>query len=259
MVHQGGSGQNDVVQVVNGTAASQIVLVCEHASNVIPPRFDGLGLPDDARESHVAWDPGALGVAQEMAMLLDAALVAGGVSRLVYDCNRPPDAADAMPAQSEVFAIPGNTNLSDADRADRVTNIYEPFRATLAQTVAGMTGPVIVTVHSFTPIYHGTPRTVEVGILHDSDSRLADAMIATASVHTELIVQRNEPYGPQHGVTHTLLEHALPGGHPNVMLEVRNDLIATKAAQRKMAEMIAGWLREALVRPEMQGAMSCAS
>ena len=114
---------------------------------------------------------------------------------------------------------------------------------------------MIVTVHSFTPIYHGKPRAVEIGILHDSDTRLADAMLAVAADHTDLKVERNEPYGPQDGVTHTLKEHGLVHGHPHVMLEIRNDLITTEAEQQQMGEVISNWLRAALERPEMSDAM----
>ena len=122
----------------------------------------------------------------------------------------------------------------------------------MAATIKRVDAPAIVTVHSFTPIYHGKPRNVEIGILHDSDTRLADAMLAVASEFTDLNVERNEPYGPQDGVTHTLKEHGLAHGHPHVMLEIRNDLITTEAEQRQMAEMISNWLRAAMARPEME-------
>jgi predicted N-formylglutamate amidohydrolase len=245
----------EAVEVINAGAEASVVLVCEHASRDIPAHFDGLGLEAAAFESHVAWDPGALSVARRMSDELDAVLVAGRVSRLVYDCNRPPEAPGAMPAQSEIFAIPGNATLDEAARAERVKRYYEPFRATLAATIKRVDAPVIVTVHSFTPIYHGRPRAVEIGILHDSDTRLADAMLAVAADHTDLKVERNEPYGPQDGVTHTLKEHGLVHGHPHVMLEIRNDLITTEAEQQQMGEVISNWLRAALERPEMSDAM----
>lgn len=246
----------EAVEVINAGAKAPLVLVCEHASREIPACFEGLGLDVAARESHVAWDPGALGVARAMSDDLDAVLVASRVSRLVYDCNRPPEAPGAMPAQSEIFAIPGNATLDDAARTARVATYYEPFRATLAATIGRIGAPVIVTVHSFTRIYHGKPRAVEIGILHDSDTRLADAMLAVAADHTPLRVERNAPYGPQDGVTHTLREHGLAHGHPHVMLEIRNDLITTEAEQQQMAGMISNWLRAALARPEMKDANS---
>ena len=114
-----------------------------------------------------------------------------------------------------------------------------------------------MTVHSFTPIYHGVARTVEIGILHDSDTRLADAMLEIAQAHTDANVQRNAPYGPDHGVTHTLKEHAIKGGHLNVMLEVRNDLIVTSDEQTAMADMLAGWVADACTRVQAKGVVEC--
>ena len=257
MNHRQTDFAQDRVRVTNPTGASSVVLVCEHATSYIPAHFGNLGLPEEALKTHIAWDPGALAVAQELSRLLDAVLIAGGVSRLLYDCNRPPDAPDAMPPQSEIHHIPGNQNLSAADKAARVAEYYEPFRARLAQTMDTATDPVLVTIHSFTPVYHGQLRTVEIGVLHDSDSRLADAMLACAADHTKAEVRRNQPYGPEHGVTHTLKEHALPGNHPNVMLEIRSDLIANSADQIAMASLVAGWLADGFARTGLAGAVRC--
>jgi predicted N-formylglutamate amidohydrolase len=134
--------------------------------------------------------------------------------------------------------------LSRAQKAERVKGYYEPFRAAVAQIMAGISEPVLVTVHSFTPVYHGKRREVEIGVLHDSDTRLADTLLINTD--TPHVVGRNMPYGPRDGVTHTLKEHALPGGHLNVMLEIRNDLIATEADQIAMADMLAAWIARAL-------------
>lgn len=238
------------VHVTHGAGASGIVLVCEHASHVIPEELNDLGLPPDMRRGHAAWDPGALGVAQGLSNRLDAPLVAGAVSRLIYDCNRPPEAASAMPDQSEGHDISGNIGLTDTARADRITRYYLPFEAAIRDTMEATAARVLITVHSFTPVFLGQTRDVQIGVLHDTDSRLADAMLACTQRHTALRTQRNAPYGPEDGVTHTLKLHGLSKGIPNVMLEVRNDLIATPQAQADMAQMLAGWITEALVAVE---------
>ena len=93
--------KSDVVMTEGPGGPSPVLLLCEHASRRLPPEFGDLGLSADVRSSHVAWDPGALNLARHLAVALDAPLVAGGVSRLLYDCNRPPDAPGAVPARSE--------------------------------------------------------------------------------------------------------------------------------------------------------------
>lgn len=237
------------VEVLNSAAAGPFLLVCEHASCRIPPQFGDLGLSDAARESHIAWDPGALAVARHLSELLASPLVAGTVSRLIYDCNRPPSAAGAMPVKSEDIEIPGNQNLTDQQRQHRIEQIYLPFTAKLTEAIAiAAQPPILVTIHSFTKTFLGADRAVEVGILHDTDKRLADAMLALAPEHSDLRMQRNEPYGPQDGVTYTLQRHGLSNGLMNVMLEVRNDLIADGTAQKEIATMLAGLIKAALVQ-----------
>lgn len=235
--------------ITNPAGTSAVLLVCEHAANAIPASLDGLGLTSEVRESHVSWDPGALPVAQELSRILDAALVHARFSRLAYDCNRPPEAASAMPERSEIFDIPGNKALSPTARDARAKALYEPFTNMLAHEITRRTEqgrpPVLVTIHSFTPVYHGKPREVELGILHDTDATLADAMLK-ASHETTMITRRNEPYGMADGVTHTLKLHALSNGLLNVMIEIRNDLLATVPLQKKAAQDIAVLLETAL-------------
>lgn len=257
MPHDLTSELQDHVLTVNAGGASSIVLVCEHASNHIPAELGDLGLSEDARASHAAWDPGAMAVAIRMARLLDAPLIAGGVSRLVCDCNRPPTAPDAMLARSEVFDIPGNMDLAQADRDARTSAFYRPFEAALRAVLQRVAHPVLVTVHSFTPVYHGVYRPVEIGILHDRDTRLADAMLGSARRHTTANVQRNAPYGPQDGVTHTLKVHALPGACQNVMIEVRNDLIKTTNQQNTIAKVLADWIVDACELLKAPGDVQC--
>jgi len=253
----GGVEAGDVVNVINAHAAGDVVLVCEHASNFIPPQFRDLGLNAEERTSHIAWDPGALAVARVMSQRLDAPLVAQCVSRLVYDCNRPPDAAAAVPEMSEVYTVPGNQALSPAARQTRIESYYLPFRDTLAglleQRAKRAGPPVVITIHTFTPIFHGVARDVEIGLLYDSDSRLADAMVAQRAHHAGHVVRRNEPYGPADGVTHTLREHALPQRYLNVMIEVRNDLVATAGSQERMGELLSGWVADALAALDAGG------
>lgn len=241
------------VQVYNPTGVSPVLLVCEHASNYMPAEYSNLGLDADARLSHVAWDPGAMAVATRLSKLMGSTLVAGCVSRLIYDCNRPPEAEAAMPTRSELFDIPGNSDIGAAERARRIAEVYEPFRDTLAATVAAQqSDSILVTIHSFTPVYMGMTRSVELGILHDSDSRMADAMLDLSKKHTDLNVQRNSPYGAEDGVTHTLKLHGVENGLLNVMLEIRNDLIATADQQEGVAKMLAELLGEAVANVRAQ-------
>lgn len=240
----------EAVEIVHPQAAGVGLILCEHASSHIPDRYDGLGLSEEARSSHVAWDPGARDLALLLSRALEAPVVASRVSRLVYDCNRPPEAPDAVPAKSERFDVPGNAALSDTDRQERVETVYRPFCEAVAGVIAARRASgkplLVITVHSFTPVYFGRKRDVEIGILHDADSRLADAILARADLLPHRRIARNEPYGPADGVTHSLKIHALAHGFANVMLEVRNDLLRSAGDVQMMADELLQLIRPAL-------------
>jgi len=244
------SRTDPTVEVINPSGGSDVVFVCEHASRFIPEEFGGLGLPEALLESHIAWDPGALSIAQELSSAFDAPLVAQKVSRLLYDCNRMPGMQSAIPSKSESFEIPGNTGLTDAQRQERIDRFYTPFRnaltACLDAKINGGGMPIIVTIHSFTPIFMGKARQVEIGILHDADVRLAGILAPLLRAGGEYDVQINEPYGPKDDVTHTLVEHGISRGCLNVMLEVRNDFITSQESQIKMANWLAIHLKQAI-------------
>lgn len=240
----------DCVGIERAGGRSPVLLVCEHASNTLPVQFGDLGLPGEALASHIAWDPGALSVARGISQGLDATLVYQRFSRLIYDCNRPPSSPGAMPEKSEIYAIPGNKDLTAEERLARTDALYVPFhdavRGLIRDRRARGQDSVIVTIHSFTPIYHGRERAVELGILHDEDSRLADRMLDAAAEAPLYRTERNQPYGPEDGVTHTLILHGLSNGLRNVMIEVRNDLISDDVGQGVVADYLKGLLQQSL-------------
>lgn len=242
----------EVAEVVNPAGAGRFVLACEHASNYIPPEMGDLGLDESARQSHIAWDPGALDVAREMARRLDSPLAVQHVSRLVYDCNRAPMTAGAIPETSEIYRIPGNAGLSPDQRMRRQRLFYEPFRAALAGVLDGLSGrfPILLTVHSFSPVYAGTRRDMDIGLIDDGDDRFARAMFGVMREKTRLVVRRNAPYCREDGVTHTLALHAAARGLLNVMIEVRNDLLAAPEERTTMAALLADCATAALAPSE---------
>jgi predicted N-formylglutamate amidohydrolase len=239
-------GEDDPVLLVNGGGQSTCVLIAEHAANRLPKTLGTLGLQPSDLERHIAWDIGAEEVARRLSRLIDAPLVLQRYSRLAYDCNRPPDSADAMPEISETTHIPGNRNLSPADKLARIREIYRPFHAAIADLLdrraAQGTRSMVVTVHSFTPAYKGKPRAVELGILHDRDARLAKRLITS---FPGVDARFNEPYGPTDGVLHTLTVHAAPRGLEHVMIEMRNDLVSDERGQQQWAERLCTALVEA--------------
>jgi predicted N-formylglutamate amidohydrolase len=224
---------------VNAEGRSPFVLICEHASRQMPRRLGKLGLPDAELERHIAWDIGAEPVARLLSRLMDAPLALQRYSRLAYDCNRPPESPDAMPEISELTVIPGNKTLRAADRLARIEGLYRPFhdgvaRLLDARAAAGVK-TLVVSIHSFTPVYKGNRRSVELGILHDRDTALASKLIKS---FPNVDARLNEPYGPKDGVMHTLNMHGFARGLPHAMIEIRNDLVADGRGQDEWAQRL---------------------
>ncbi|KFE33829.1 N-formylglutamate amidohydrolase [Thioclava atlantica] len=248
------STKTAAIRIEGAERSGRFVIICEHASNAMPAPWGDLGLDAAQRAAHIAWDPGALGLAWGLAEVLHAPLAHACQSRLIYDLNRPPHHPGAMPERSEIHAIPGNAGLDAQARLARTEELYLPFhaelRALIARRLARGEVPILVTVHSFTPVYFGQRRSVELGVIHDRDPGLARAVLEEAQARTGLDARLNEPYSAADGVTHTLALQATPMGLPNVMLEVRNDLIADAAAQQAMAAQLAPVLSAARARIE---------
>ena len=231
-----GDGESHPALFVNEAGTSPIVLVCEHASNILPRSLGTLGLSDEDLQRHIAWDIGAEGTARILSKLLDAPLILQRYSRLAYDCNRPPEAEGAMPELSEIYDIPGNKNLLPSARLARTRDIYRPFHRAVEDFLdlraAERRFTVMVSMHSFTPVYKGKPREFDVGFLFDRDNWLANFLVKAFPTDKARL---NEPYGPKDGVMHTLNLHAAPRGLRHVMIEIRNDLIANHAGQNTWA------------------------
>ena len=246
--------------IENEASTGRLVLVCEHASNAFPAPWGDLGLTAEQRRAHIAWDPGALALARGLMRRMDAVLIHAPATRLIYDLNRAPDMVGAMPARSEIHDIPGNAAISSTERLARTEALYLPWanglHTLLARRIALGLAPVVVTIHSFTPIYHGRPRAVEFGVIHDADATLAVAIHDAARRLTRLNAELNAPYSAADDVTHTLRVQATPYGLPNAMLEIRNDLIADEASAEHMAATLAPVINMGLTEIQKQAKAS---
>lgn len=236
--------------LVNAAGQAPVVLVCEHAGRLVPRALGRLGLPEEAFDRHIAYDLGAAGLARELALRLDAPLALQPYSRLVCDCNRRPEVASFAPEVSEDTVIPGNIGLTPEARQMRTQAIFEPFhggvRALVDERCKQHGQIAFITIHSFTPVFLGVRRELEVGLLFNRDRRLADAVGGRLRQQADLRVVDNEPYRMDDDSDYTVPVHAERRGLPYLELEIRNDLLATAAARRLWAERLAEVLRPAL-------------
>jgi predicted N-formylglutamate amidohydrolase len=246
--------------VVNPEGRAPILLICDHAASAVPVALGRLGLAEADLARHIGWDIGAAAVTRILSEMLDAPAVLSGYSRLVIDCNRALDDPTSAPMISDGQSIPGNQELSAADRQARADACFWPYHraiaAQLERWAAQGIAPAVISIHSFTPRMRGLDRPWHVGILWDRDPRIPLPLIAGLAARHGLVVGDNEPYSARDPEGFTLRHHAVPRGLPHVLIELRQDEVATEDGARLYAGQVEAALRpiladEQLYRPAL--------
>lgn len=241
-------------RVHNPGLSGPALIVCDHASNAIPSGLNGLGLPDDSLQRHIALDIGAADVARCLADMLGLTAVLANYSRLVIDCNRAPDAHDAIPALSDGQWVPGNRALSEPERLSRLAEIHQPYHCAIAAELARLSRPgykpALLAIHSFTPFFDQQRRPWEVGILWDVDPRIPLPLMQALTT-SGVIVGDNEPYSGKHPADYTMDHHGEGGGLAHASIELRQDLIDCASGVRKWADILAAALDPILSDPNI--------
>ena len=230
-------------EAVPGDPDSRLLFLCDHAANALP---DGaLGLDPGLLATHIAHDIGAAAVTRALAGAYGAPAFLGVWSRLLIDLNRGADDPTIVMKLSDGSIIPGNRHAGDAEVARRIAAFHAPYHAAIRSALDLMGGgAVVISMHSFTPAWKGRPRPWEVGVLYDRDRRLADPLMARLK-EGGFTVGDNEPYsGALEG--DTLYQHGTLRGLPHVLIEMRQDLIASDGAAQDFAARLKPILDAAL-------------
>ncbi|MEL6746278.1 MAG: N-formylglutamate amidohydrolase, partial [Pseudomonadota bacterium] len=222
------AGSADAAQSEPDADARDLLFLCDHAANAVPPELAGLGLPPGQLDRHIGYDIGAAGVTHALATHFRAPALLAGFSRLLIDPNRGLDDPTLIMRFSDGAVIPANRMLSPAERAERIARFYDPYDTAIhthieASLVRGIR-PVLVGVHSFTPSWRGAARPWHIGIAWTDDNDLARAFLARLHREPDLVVGDNEPYVGEYDGD-TLNRHATRRGLPRLLIEVRQDLI----------------------------------
>ena len=238
-------GREEVPPVLeqNAHGRSPFLLTCDHYGRLIPRALGDLGVPEGELMRHIAWDIGIAGVATALSGELDAHLIAQRYSRLVIDCNRPPDAPSSIPVLSETTAIPGNQHLAGGAAETRRRAIFDPYHRRIAGAIDARLREniptVLVALHSFTPVYQGVARPWHIGTLYHRDTRLPPLLLKLLRAESGLVVGDNEPYAVSHETDYTIPVHGEARGLMNSGIEIRQDLIAEPAGQQQWADRLA--------------------
>ena len=240
------------VTVTNEGGRSPFVIVADHAGKYLPRRLQMLGLQEAECERHIAWDIGAGAVCCLIGDALGAVVIRQNYSRLAIDCNRMPGSETSIVELSESTTVPGNIGLSKAQMEARVRAIFQPYHDTIAGELdrrrqAGRP-TALIAMHSFTPVFKAAARPWHVGVLYNRDSRFADILIDLLRCEQGLVVGHNEPYSVTDASDYTIPIHGEQRGLLHVEIEIRQDLIADEAGQRRWAGLLTRLLPQAYQR-----------
>jgi predicted N-formylglutamate amidohydrolase len=242
--------EGDVPPVLEFNAAgdSPYLFTCDHYGRIIPRALGDLGVPERERVRHIAWDIGIAGVAEQLSDHLGAHLVGQRYSRLVIDCNRPPAVASSIPLISEATLIPGNEGLSGEAAAVRRRDIFDPYHRRIDEIIDARLyrgqPTVLVSLHSFTPVYAGIARPWHIGTLYHRDRTLPPLLLKRLRAEGDLVVGDNEPYAVSDTTDYTIPVHGEMRGLISTGIEIRQDLIDDPSGERQWAERLARILKE---------------
>ncbi len=246
------------VETVEGAPDAGVLIVCDHASNAIPPGYGSLGLEREALDRHIAYDIGAAELARALAARLEAPAVLSTFSRLLIDPNRGADDPTLVMRYSDGAIVPGNARADAAEIARRLERFWAPYRNAVTAAAEAMmaTGepPALVSIHSFTPVWRGAPRRWKVGVLWDRDDRISKPLLEALAAEPDLHVDGigdNEPYdGALAGDTIDAV--ATARGLANALIEIRQDLIAEAPGALAWADRFARLLKPVVADPRVR-------
>lgn len=229
-------------EVVRGGGHAGVLITCEHASQRLPEPWRWSERDRRLVDTHWAYDLGAAELAREYAEAIGATAVLARFSRLLADPNRPEDSPTLFRDVAEGQPVELNVAIDPAEREIRLDGYYRPFHEAVDREVAASGAPILLAMHTFTPLYEGTPRELEVGVLFDEEEALA-AELLEAFAKAGLRVAPNEPYSGRAGLIHVVDRHARTHGRRAIELEVRQDLAVDAEFRARFLQVLAAHLR----------------
>ncbi len=238
------------VEFIPSGQSSRILLVCDHAGDAIPAKYQHKRPSDEDMKRHIAIDVNAIDVAKTMAKWLDAPLVLQRYSRLIIDVNRPLMSPELCPKTSDGTLIRFNQNLDQDEIKQRLDCIYRPYHNTIARKLDEMSDApaALIAIHSFTPkLRNQPPRYWHVDIMSRTHTHFAETWRGQlAANRPNLNIGVNKVFAISDQRDNTLPLHAEPRNILNASVEVRNDLLNSEQGTQAWGELLAQGLKAAL-------------
>lgn len=243
------------IEHIAGPDDAGLLVLVDHARNTLPAEYGSLGLPARELERHIGYDIGARAVGLGLAEALAAPALMTTYSRLLIDPNRGDDDPTLIMRLSDGAIVPGNHHVDGAERERRLARFWRPYHDAIRQQLDRMVAsgrlPVILSMHSYTPIWRGQPRPWHCAVLWDTDPRLPHHLLTGLTKDSGIICGDNEPYD---GALRndTMFRHGTSRGLAHTIVEVRQDLIANEAGVTEWVARLVDALTPALADPALR-------
>lgn len=214
---------HEAYERARGQRTAPLFLTCEHASQRLPTGYEWMGSDERLVGTHWAYDLGARELTLELAQALSASAVLTRFSRLLVDPNRAEGHPELFRQQAEGQPVLLNRALTPTEQQQRIVAYYRPYHAAVDETLMAAAAPTLLSIHTFTPVYEGRVRNVELGVLFDRDERAAESLLDSLRKQYPAVAA-NEPWSGKVGLIYAAEHHAHKHGRFALELEVRQDL-----------------------------------
>jgi len=228
------------VERIGGARSSRVLLTCEHASERIPEGWAWHEEDAHLAGTHWAFDLGAADLTRELAEAVGAPAVLSRFSRLLVDPNRAEDSPTLILGWAEGRPVALNRDVTLEERQRRVEQLHRPYHAQVDASLEAAHAEILFSIHTFTPVYEGAERWMEIGVLFDAEDALAEAL-ASHLAGDGFAVALNEPYSGRAGLIYAAHRHASQHGRRALEIELRQDLAVRPEVRARVVASLAGF------------------
>lgn len=238
-----GSRFHDAYEVIEIELPNALVLTCEHASARIPEPWIWHEEDRWLLDTHWAYDLGAAEVTRELATRLKCPAILSHFTRLLVDPNRGRSQEGLIREIAENRPIRSNQSLTSEEIERRIEALYLPYHQKISETLLFHPQASLLSIHSFTPIYEGYPRTMELAVLFDRHEELAQQFAACLAKDGWKIAL-NEPYSGKHGLAFSCESHGQQHQRSCLEIEIRQDLLTEPSLHEAVLHSMETAIRE---------------
>lgn len=223
--------RHDAYERIGTLRSGGLAFTCEHASNRVPRPWRPRPSDRALLAMHWGYDIGAATVTRDLVRRSRGWGMLSRYSRLLCDPNRAPDDATLVLRHTDEGS-PTFNRVPDPEA--RVERFHAPFHGALDEAMRMAPPRLLVSVHSFTPVFRGNARTMEAGVLFDQHDAIAARLVRTMN-DAGLRTEPNAPYSGKDGLIYSANRHGTTHGVPYLEIELRQDLLASREGALRVA------------------------